>query len=169
MVDVHDDVKDDNVIESDYRSADKDNLPLAELRRRGTTQNKNMTPHGATTTPHHSGSEDDDDNVHDSISDGGELPRNPNNFLQQLIQQNQLLLEALVGNTNAKTQDVSSNRGMQVMLDLSKETAKFNGESGTVKARYWLKDVKSKKSLHFWTDEICLQLAQTHLTDGAKR
>ena len=55
------------------------------------------------------------------------------------------------------------------MPDLSNGFAKFNDESGCDEAKYWLREIKSKKALYFWTDEICLQLAQTHLAEGAKQ
>lgn len=84
-----------------------------------------------------------------------------------LLKQNQMLIDALVKNNQEVTEP--KKESIQIIPDLAKSVPSFNGEGDSSEAKFWLRQIKSKKSLHFWSDDICLQLAQSHLTAGAQQ
>lgn len=105
----------------------------------------------------------------------GQLPANnanPGNCQQmmetinRLLQQNSQLVEIVqrsqMNNCKPDVLNVCS------MPDVSKKIQPFDGQSGSLSAKTWIKQLESLAALHKWPESTIFQLAITNLTGAAK-
>lgn len=97
-----------------------------------------------------------------SENDGNE---DEGHWIQSLIKQNQMLIKMVL----ADSKNRQDPKITQIIPDLHKTTSKFDGEGGELKAELWLKEIKAKKEMHGWADDLSLQFAYSKLTEGAKQ
>lgn len=92
---------------------------------------------------------------------------NAENLLTMIINDNQRrdqMMAELIRSLGTNTRDTNYN----VLPDLSKSIATYDGTGGAVVAREWLRTLSAMKIRQHWTEDIALETASMNLTGGAR-